>query len=153
MSKRLHLERDLCFVEIIEGETDSLERQLGEFGLVDRLEELDVHVRSIEINAAGCFVVIDSQDVARLHIAARPFNLAVRMHEQCGLIVMRGDARSSMLPVLRDVISMFHRARLGIVHVSVTGPELSLLVDDDDVAAALVLMESFNRALTTTLAA
>ncbi len=143
MSKRLTLKRELCFVEIIEGETDSLERQCGELGFVERLRELDVRTHSIEINGAGCFVVVDSDDIARLHIAARPFNLAVRLHERCGLISLRGDTRRPVLPVLRDVIARFHVERVRIVHVSAIGAELSVLVDDDDVAAATLIMESF----------
>ena len=126
MSKRLSLHRHLCFVEI-----------------VDRLRDLDVGVRSIEINAAGCFVVVDSQDVARVHIAARPFNLAVRLHEECGLIVLHADRKQSPLPLLHDVIAAFHRERIEIVHVAASGADLSVLVDEDDVAAAMILMETF----------
>ena len=143
MSERLSLQRELCFVEIIEGETDCLERQLGESALVDRLRDLDVGVRSIEINAAGCFVVVDSQDVARVHIAARPFNLAVRLHEECGMIVLHGDGKRSPLPLLHDVIAAFHDARITIVHVAASGVDLSVLVDESDVDAAMLLMESF----------
>lgn len=138
---RLTLERDLCFLEIIEGETDNLERQVCESKLLAMVKRSGISIHSIEICAAGCFVIIHSRDVAALKTAARSFNVAVRVVEQCGRIAVRREAGGSSIPSLADVISAFHDECLPIVHVSANDTEMFVLVHGAELHSATAIMK------------
>jgi hypothetical protein len=139
MRPLLSLQRELCFVEIIEGETDDLERQVCESSLVDCLGRSGVALQSIEINGAGCFVVIACADVERLKAIVRPFNVAIRVHEPCSRIAFRRGSHR-VLPALSAVIAVLHARGIRIVHVGADGAELAVLVDAAQVELAVAVL-------------
>jgi hypothetical protein len=150
MPPLIYLQRDLCFVEIIEGETDDLERQVCESSLVECLGRSGVVLQSIEINGAGCFVVIACADVERLKTIVRPFNVAIRVHEHCSRIAVRQGPRHRVLPALGTVITALHERGVRIIHVDADRTELAVLVDAalvDPTMAVLtaIVFESTNR--------
>jgi hypothetical protein len=140
------LESDLCFVEVIEGETDDLERQRCESDLVDRLSDSGVTLQSVDINAAGCFVIVKCEDVDRLKTVARAFNVAIRIHELCGRISVRRDRGGTVLPSLSGVISALHRKSIRVVQILSDAAELAIIVDARQVPAALAIMNGFTKA-------
>jgi hypothetical protein len=137
------LQRDLCFVEVIEGETDYLERQRCESDLVDRLSISGVSLQSVDINAAGCFVLVKCEDVDRLKGVARAFNVAIRIHELCGRISLRSPDRGA-LPSLSGVISALHRKSVRIVQIVSDAAELAVIVDTRQIPAALAILKAFS---------
>jgi hypothetical protein len=148
MPPLVSLERDLCFVEVIEGETDDLERQVCESHLVDRLSDSGVALQSVDINAAGCFVIVKCEDVERLKVVARAFNVAVRIHEVCGRISLRRDGLDSVLPSLSRVISALHRKSVRVVQILSDAAELAIIVDAREIPAAMAIISGLSRART-----
>jgi tRNA threonylcarbamoyladenosine modification (KEOPS) complex Pcc1 subunit len=146
MSKFVSLQRDLCLVEVIEGETDDLERQVCESSLVEGLSRSGVSLQSIEINAAGCFVVVKCEDVARLKAIAKTFNVAIRVHEHCGRICQQRRTARTTLPSITEVISALHKQRVKIVDVAANGAELSVLVDAAEIDPAMAVMDFLSTA-------
>jgi len=142
MPSLVYLQRDLCFVEIIEGETDDLERAVCESSLVDCLGRSGVVLQSIEISGAGCFVVIACADVERLKTIVRPFNVAIRVHEQCARIALRLGPRRGVIPALGSVIAALHERGVRIVHIGADGTELAVLVDAAQVDPAVAVLTS-----------
>jgi hypothetical protein len=145
MPPLVSLQRDLCFVEVIEGETDDLERQVCESHLVDRLSDSGVALQSVDINAAGCFVIVKCEDVDRLKVVARAFNVAIRVHEVCGRISLQRDDRDSVLPSLSRVISAFHRKSVRVVQILSDAAELAIIVDACQIPAAMAIMRGLSR--------
>jgi aspartokinase len=146
MPKFVSLQRDLCFVEVIEGETDDLERQVCESGLVDRLTQSGVSLQSIEINAAGCFVTVRCADLARLKAVAKTFNVAIRVHEHCGRIALRRKTARTIVPSLAEMISALHKQSIKIVAVVANALELSVLVDAREIDPAMAVIDSLSTA-------
>jgi hypothetical protein len=149
MQPLIYVQRDLCFVEITEGETDELERQVCESSLVDRLNHSGVSLQSIEINAAGCFVIVPCKDVDRFKAVVRTFNVAIRVHEHCGRIALRHEAPgAAVLPSLAEVIGAFHKQGIRLVHVVADSAEVAVLVNTGEIAPAMVVMDSFSTTTT-----
>jgi aspartokinase len=136
------LQHHLCFVEVIEGETDDLKRQVCESNLVDHLSRSGVSPQSIDINGAGCFVTVKVEDLGRLKAIARTFNVAIRVHEHCDRIVLARKPAYTDLPSLADVISALHKQGIKIVNVAADSSEISVLVDSGEVHLALAVMAS-----------
>jgi hypothetical protein len=143
MPSVVSLQRDLCFVEVIEGETDDLERQRCESDLVERLGACGVALQSVDINAAGCFVLVKGADVERLKDVARTFNVAIRIHDVCGRISLCPTDRGVRLPSLAGVISALHRTGVRIVQIVSGAGELAVIVDARQIPAALAVMNGF----------
>jgi hypothetical protein len=146
MPPRIHLERDLCFVEVIEGETDDLKRQVCESDFVERLNGCGVTLQAVDINAAGCFVLVKCVDVDRLKSVARTFNVAIRIHELCGRISVRPEGGGGVLPSLAGVIAALHRKSVRIVQIVSGAAELAIIVDARQIPAALTIMNGFSTA-------
>jgi hypothetical protein len=140
MPPLVSVQRDLCFVEVIEGETDDLERQICESNLVERLTESGVSAQSIDINSAGCFVTVKCADVERLKAVAGAFNIAIRVQQRCGRICLRRDEHDGVLPSLSAVIAALHRKSIRIVQIVSDAAGLALIVDAVQVPAAMAVM-------------
>ena len=123
------LQRDLCCIEVIEGETDDLKRQLCESSLIEQLHRSGVLLQSLEISAAGCFVVVDCADAERLKAIVRPFNVAIRVHEPCARIVFRRATTQNALPTVAAILGALHRESIRTVQVVADDAQLSVLVD------------------------
>jgi hypothetical protein len=126
---------DVCFVYVIEGETDQLQRQNAESSLIDGLARSGIVANEIEINEGGCFVVVANRDVPRLKAmfrelkaAAAPFNAAFRLHEHCVRLLLR-QAVGKIVPSLGVVLAALHRAGVGVVHATAGPSALSLVID------------------------
>jgi len=145
MPPLLSLQRDLCFVEVIEGETDDLQRQNSDSSLLDRLGRCGVLLQSIEINAAGCFVIVKCADIERLKDVVRSYNVAIRVRDRCGRIRLRRGGRWAFLPSLASVLAALHHESIRIVHFLADAAEVVILVDARQVASAMAIMGSFSK--------
>jgi aspartokinase len=134
---------DLCFVHVVEGETDSLERQVCESEFVENLAACGVSPDVIEINDAGWFFTISCDAVERLRALVRSFNVAVKIQEHCERIILRTET-FGRLPSLAEVIGILHKARIRIVQVSADGSIVSLLVDAKEVRRAVAALDRFS---------
>jgi hypothetical protein len=143
MPPLVSVQHDLCFVEVIEGETDDLQRQICESDLVDKLNDSGVTLHSVDINAAGFFVTVKCEDVDRVKVVARTFNVAIRIHELCGRISLRKERGASALPSLSGVISALHRKSIRIVQILSDAAELAIIVDARQIPAATAIMNGF----------
>ena len=144
MPSVVSLQSDLCFVEVIEGETDDLERQRCESDLVDRLTAAGVALQAVDINAAGFFALVGCGDIERLKSVARAFNVAIRIHELCARISLRSLDRSGCLPSLAGVIAALHRNSVRVVQIVSSAAELAVIVDALQISAALTVMKTFS---------
>jgi hypothetical protein len=127
---------DVCFVRVIEGMTDALERQTCELSLMDCLSKSGIVPDEVEINEAGCFVIVPGADVGRLKkaffelkAAVAPFNAAIRLHEHCGRILLERTRLRDILPPLADIIAALHRAGICVVHATSAPAAIALIVD------------------------
>jgi hypothetical protein len=127
---------DVCFVRVIEGITDSLERQNCELMLMNSLRRSGIVPDEVEINEAGCFVIVPGADVGRLKkafldlkSAVAPFNAAIRVHEHCGRILLERTRLRDILPSLADIMAALHRAGICVVHATSAPAAIALIVD------------------------
>jgi len=140
MLANVTLQRDLCFVEIIEGETDALARQVNESAFFADLGAAGIMLQSIDIGALDCSLVARAADAEALAAIARNYNLAVKVRGTCGCVAAHRDQRDTPLPPLASIIAVLHRKHIPIVHVVATPNDLTLVVNWDQVGPAFAVV-------------
>ncbi len=139
MSTGLTLQRDLCFIEVIEGETDAYQRLSIESAFLSLVERAGVRLQSAEISGSGCYVTIPAHQVAAFKTAVTTFNAAVRVRERCARIVAHA-ALCELRPSLPALMTAFWEEGLTIVHVAVNEAEIAITVDSSHVHAAMAVL-------------
>jgi hypothetical protein len=128
---------------VIEGEIDPLGRQSCELSLMDFLRRSGIVPEEIEINAAGCFVVVMANQAPLLAAAVQPLNAAIRrLHPHCVRISFTRTHRDEQLPALAELIAAMHAAGVGVAHISSDATEISVIVDAPDRARAQAAVQA-----------
>jgi aspartokinase len=135
------LQADVCFVEVVEGETDDLKRQVCEFAIVDCLRRSGISVANLDINAAGCFFVVRRTDLDRFKAVARDFNVAIKVNEQCCRLTVRGSGYRRTLPSIDHVIKAMHDSNIRIIQIFADASELSIVVDAKQATSAKTIID------------
>jgi EAL domain-containing protein (putative c-di-GMP-specific phosphodiesterase class I) len=129
--------QSLCFAHVIEGEIDPLKRQNCEFSLMECFRRSGIAPEEIEINAAGCFVVISADQALLLAEAVKPLNAAIRrLHPRCIRITFTRTSPDEDLPALAKLIEAMHAAGVGVTHIASDAAAVSVLIDAPDRARA-----------------
>jgi aspartokinase len=135
------LQDDVCFVEVVEGETDDLKRQVCEFAIVDCLRRSGISVANLDINAAGCFFVVRRADVGRFKTVARDLNVAIKVNERCCRLTVRGSGYRRKLPSIDHVIKAMHDSNIRIIQIFADASELSIVVDATQATSAKTIID------------
>jgi hypothetical protein len=118
---------------VIEGEIDPLGRQSCELSLMNFLRRSGIVAEEIEINAAGCFVVVSAHQAPLLAAAVQRLNAAIRrLHPHCVRISFTPTHRGERLPALAELIAAMQAAGIGVAQISSDAAAISVIVDAPD---------------------
>ncbi|MGP6156720.1 MAG: aspartate kinase [Vulcanimicrobiaceae bacterium] len=129
--------RDVTFVRVIQGEIDDLEarRQL-ELEIFRRLAEHGISVDMINVNNAGIFFIVDGPDIDLVRSELRSLNLALRVRAHCAKLSIVGAGMRGTPGVMYRVVQALSGAQIEIIHSTDSNITISVLVPEEEVAAA-----------------
>jgi len=123
--------RDLCYVNVVEGDLEPSARRLRESDLFGRLAEARVAVTMVVVNDGSCSFAVDTRDVARVQTAASGINMAVRIRARCTLVIL-SFAHDGHEEHLARVMAAVAAAKVTVVYLAMGVDTVSVLVDDED---------------------
>jgi hypothetical protein len=136
----LALERNLCLVEVIYGDADALRRQEAESGLIDHLGSCGISLKSVDLNASGCYIIVHGSDLERLKAAVRLYNVAVRVRDECGRLSLRRRGQWATFPSLTSILSAFHRRSIRVMYLFAGPAQIDVLVADQQIPSAMRIL-------------
>jgi aspartate kinase len=129
--------RDVVFVRVIQGEIDDLAaRRELELELFRRAAESDVSVDMINVNNAGIFFIIDSENLETIRREFAGLNMALRVRSHCAKLSIVGAGMRGVSGVMYRVVQALSEAGVEIIHSTDSNITISVLVPEEDVARA-----------------
>lgn len=129
--------RDISFVRVIEGDIDDVEaRRTLEVTLFRRLAERDISIDMINVNNAGIFFVVDTQNVDAVRRELGDLNLALRIRPHCAKLSIVGAGMRGTPGVMYRIMQALTGAGVEVIHSTDSNITISLLVPDEDAARA-----------------
>ena len=128
---------DLTFVRIIRGDIeDKVARMQLELEMFKRLAEHSISLDQVNINQAGVFFVVSSQDGARVRPLLTDLNMAVRVRESCAKISIVGAGMRGTPGVMYRIVQALSAANIEIIHCTDSNITISIVVPDANVSEA-----------------
>ncbi|MDQ2857550.1 MAG: aspartate kinase [Candidatus Eremiobacteraeota bacterium] len=129
--------RNVIFIRVIQGDIDDLEaRRKLQLELFRRLAERDVSVDMINVNNAGIFFIIDSDNLDTVRLELAGLNMALRVRAHCSKLSIVGAGMRGTPGVMYRVVAALSEAEIEIIHSTDSNITISLLVPEEDVARA-----------------
>jgi aspartate kinase len=129
--------RDVVFVRVIAGEIDDLDaRRALELEIFRRAAENDVSVDMINVNNAGIFFIIDSENLETIRRDFQGLNMALRVRAHCAKLSIVGAGMRGVSGVMYRVVQALSAAGVEIIHSTDSNITISVLVPEEDVARA-----------------
>jgi hypothetical protein len=91
-------------------------RQESESRLFDHLGTCGVSLISVDLNASGCFIIVDGSDLERLIAAARFHNVSIRVPYECGR-PQRSRSQRVALPSLTKILQAFNQGNVRVMYL------------------------------------
>jgi aspartate kinase len=129
--------RDVVFVRVIAGEIDDLDaRRALELEIFRRAAENHVSVDMINVNNAGIFFIIDSENLETIRRDFQGLNMALRVRAHCAKLSIVGAGMRGVSGVMYRVVQALSAAGVEIIHSTDSNITISVLVPEEDVARA-----------------
>jgi aspartate kinase len=129
--------RDVVFVRVIAGEIDDLDqRRALELEIFRRAAENDVSVDMINVNNAGIFFIVDSENLETIRRSFQGLNMALRVRSHCAKLSIVGAGMRGVSGVMYRVVQALSEAGVEIIHSTDSNITISVLVPEEDVARA-----------------
>ncbi len=126
---------DVAFIRVIAGEIDDLDaRGKLELELFRRLAERDVSVDMINVNNAGIFFLVDSENLGMVREELAGLNVAIRVRPHCAKLSIVGAGMRGTSGVMYRVVAALQEGGIEIIHSTDSNITISVLVPEEDVA-------------------